>query len=1225
MSVASHGSTDKWEATATTYKAARSFSTFDSHRTMEVIELLSDGEEDGVGTSLVQRAGVRVHSRTRSVSSSTNKRDLTGGDGSDVILIDDDDDSPKQDRRAVKNPYEKKPRSQLKNIGNKGVLDVDRANTEKKQKGEIPKPNSAARSSNTVENPYKKKRKPVDATTKPRPRKALLKPPPERRELQAGLVFGEDVDHVQSHGHSHSSKKSIKQSSSTKASVARSKASESTHGSSDENDNQPTVPASARDYAQHQFTTRLSHNLPPILYHDPDFVAGSPATIDGAKSSGGKKKKQPGNGNDDRDSIAISTAPPKCRCRPPKPCALAYSTKAGPNRDRPFYCCHRRGSNGGCNFFSWAFTSSLLHWYRFGSHTGHCLVKRDRGFRAEDLVQGKVGDCWFLSALAVVAEREDLIGRLIGSSSTNSSNNYGVIEVTLFVDGYWKKVIIDDFLPCLVDQQSEKEDEDIIQLALRQSLVDAGMDPKWQNMKQANGNNQQQKMSSKFDPNSIADECRRTLNETHEFLHHDRFNKDPSYRSSDPRSSFVGRGTQPLSRKVSTSDLAYSKARNNQLWVPFLEKAYAKIHGSYRAISGGHVEEAFLDLTGAPTAVFNFDHHDFNPRQFWRELMSFRSKRLPMGCGTSTSQGGIVGMHAYSILDVREIKNVGLDFFRDKVAQGTLGNVSGFTELDGTVRLMRIRNPHGQGEWKGEFSDKSPVWERLMANKNVNWKESNGVLDLTVTTPTPCSPELKRTMVNDGTFWIDYDSFLMGFSNVDVVLAFKGNHAKSFASNFPVKASNHRCTRAFELSAVGRQPGEETYNDQVEVYVMCIQNTRRGASLGRADRKVSYKACDIGILVGECSNTNEDGQIELGSVSGRFFGMNRNGHLRIVLDRSNPDRKLIVMPVSFGHPSATDEDRSFAVRFVADSPLLVREVSNPPKLNTALQNLCFGEITTPLGNPVGTSQHRGVQGTTTVLMECTANNSSLFKIIRIDCLQGGGGTVLLYLIVNDEVMSQMNPLQKTESISFSIEINCRGMICRTANGLENHEVISKGKKFEAAWRRFSLSFKGETKSRLLAAVVQGGQDYQFGSVKCSSIATGKDANSAVNSSISKYMNIKKSASQQKSRDQGCFANYEDFGLYASFETPSSILRCDCIDLSFPLQNQNMHSAQKSKPIEIHSDSAEVACIDQNLDAAIMASIVESNGVRAKENHSTEAQSSFAQDLEKAIAMSLKQQ
>lgn len=636
--------------------------------------------------------------------------------------------------------------------------------------------------------------------------------------------------------------------------------------------------------------------------------------------------------------------------------------------------------------------------------------------------------------------------------------------------------------------------------------------------------------------------------------------------------------------------------------------------GSYRAISGGHVEEAFLDLTGAPTSVYNFDHHDFNPRCFWRELVENRRKRLPMGCGTSSSQGGIVGMHAYSILDVKEVRNVGVDFFRDKLAAGTLGNVSGFTELDGTVRLLRIRNPHGQGEWTGEFSDKSPVWERLMANKQVQWEESGGVVDLTAMAA-PQSPELTRTFVNDGTFWIDYDSFLMGFSNVDVVHAFQGNHAKSFGSSFPTKISNHRCTRAFELSAVGRQPGEEHFNDNVEVYIMFIQHTKRGASLGRADRKVSYKTCDTGILVGECSKTDKDGHVELGSVDGRFFGMNRNGHLRVVLDRSS-DKKFIVMPISFGHPSATNDERSFVVRFVADAPLLVRELSDPPKMNLAMQQFCFGKNVVSLRN-AGTSRHRGEQGTRTVLMECTANTSFLFKILRIDCLAAAGGTVLLYLIVNDETN------QRPKDISFSIEINCRGMICRTASGLAQHEVISKGKKFEAAWRRFSLSFTGESKSRLLAAVVQSGQDYQLGSVKCSSGPSGKEAHAAVIGPMTKYITSQKCENPSHSEKCGV-RNEEDLGIFASFKTPRNIHRRDCVDLSLAFRNSNC-SAIQSTPIDLYSDSAHMPMVDQDLDAAIMASIAEKNRVSVKDSTSIETQSPFAQDIEKTIAMSMEDQ
>jgi calpain len=117
----------------------------------------------------------------------------------------------------------------------------------------------------------------------------------------------------------------------------------------------------------------------------------------------------------------------------------------------------------------------------------------------------------------------------------------------------------------------------------------------------------------------------------------------------------------------------------NEFWSALLEKAYAKLHGSYQALNDGHTSEALEDFTGGITERFKLKEA---PQNLFDILVKGFERNSMMGCSIDNlgSQNvkkerlGLFSGHAYSITKVQTIDIVHNDQIR-------------------SFNLLRLRNP----------------------------------------------------------------------------------------------------------------------------------------------------------------------------------------------------------------------------------------------------------------------------------------------------------------------------------------------------------------------------------------------------------------------------------------------------------------------------------------------------------------------------------------------------
>ena len=97
----------------------------------------------------------------------------------------------------------------------------------------------------------------------------------------------------------------------------------------------------------------------------------------------------------------------------------------------------------------------------------------------------------------------------------------------------------------------------------------------------------------------------------------------------------------------------YARARNNELWVMLLEKAYAKAYLGYKNIVLGFAGDALKDLTGAPSEYIDLE----NEEKSWKGLKNARKENFALCASTKTSEleSNLISKHNYAIIDLKEI------------------------------------------------------------------------------------------------------------------------------------------------------------------------------------------------------------------------------------------------------------------------------------------------------------------------------------------------------------------------------------------------------------------------------------------------------------------------------------------------------------------------------------------------------------------------------------------
>jgi len=332
-------------------------------------------------------------------------------------------------------------------------------------------------------------------------------------------------------------------------------------------------------------------------------------------------------------------------------------------------------------------------------------------------------------------------------------------------------------------------------------------------------------------------------------------------------------------------------AEKNEFWSALLEKAYAKLCGSYESLKGGQTSEAMEDFTGGVTETFDTKNP---PAKFYKLLQKAVDRSSLMCCSIEAKpneieaklNNGLIKGHAYTLTGVQ-------------VVNGT--------------ELVRIRNPWGnEREWTGAWSDESEEWKTISDDEK---------------------QEIGLTYDDDGEFYMSFEDFMANFTRVEVCMLSPDSAGDTDKKTWAMEVNQGSWQK--HVSAGGCRNFPDTFflnpqyrvtledpddDDEVDNCTIVIGLIQKGR---RKQKRVGAQNLTIGFAIYQLGDDKGE-YMENDRLNKDFFLYHKSFarshnfvNSREVCGRfSLPPGEYVIMPSTFKH----SEEGDFIVRMFSEKP-----------------------------------------------------------------------------------------------------------------------------------------------------------------------------------------------------------------------------------------------------------------------------------------------------------------